>query len=265
MATGNQQHSGAGSRNLVLQLEYDGTAFVGSQLQAKGRTVQGELEAAWQRFCGEQRRCHFAGRTDAGVHAQGQVANVHTETDHSVTTVQRALNALLPGDVTIQQAWDAEPEFHARFSAVRRDYRYTILGRPYPSALLRRTAWHIGAPLDVAAMAQAALTLTGEHDFATFGTVDRGSTVRRCSAATCRSTTRDGYPLVVIELSANGFLRHMVRAITATLVEVGRGKRTPDEFRTILKRADRSAALAMAPPHGLCLVHVAYAETDIRE
>lgn len=247
-------------RNVVVQLEYDGTHFVGSQSQAQGRTVQDELERAWMRLAGEDRRWTFAGRTDAGVHAQGQVANVRTETAHSLTTIQRAMNALLPADITVRKAWEADLAFHARSSAVRRDYRYTILNEALPAALLRTTTWHIATVLDVAAMDEAARQLEGRHDFAAFGVVDRGSTVRECFTASCTRHEQGPYRLVIVELAANGFLRHMVRAVVGTLVEVGKGRRTADSFASVLASCDRSKAGSTAPPHGLSLVSVTYPE-----
>jgi tRNA pseudouridine38-40 synthase len=151
-------------RNIALQLEYDGTRLVGSQFQTNGRTVQGELEAAWHRLTGEPTRWNFAGRTDAGVHAQGQVANARTLTRHETATVQRALNALLPDDISVRHAWDVPYEFHARYSAIRRDYRYLLLLERWRSPLLRHRAVHIDDELDVAAMARAVKVLEGVHD-----------------------------------------------------------------------------------------------------
>lgn len=203
-------------RNVVLQLEYDGTHFVGSQSQAQGRTVQDELERAWARLTGEERRWTFAGRTDAGVHAQGQVANVRTETAYPLTTMQRALNALLPPDIAVRKVWEAELAFHARASAVRREYRYTILNEAWPAPLLRATTWQIAAALDVVAMDEAARLLRGQHDFAAFGVVDRGPTVRECFAASCAVHEQGAYRLIAVDLVANGFLRHMVRAVVGS-------------------------------------------------
>ncbi|MBA3946535.1 MAG: tRNA pseudouridine(38-40) synthase TruA [Herpetosiphonaceae bacterium] len=245
-------------RNIAVQLEYDGTHFVGSQYQAQGRTVQAEVEGAWQRLTGEDRRWTFAGRTDAGVHAQGQVANVCTTTTQTVATVQRALNALLPPDIAVRATWEVSAEFHARRSAVQRRYRYTILNQVAPSALQRYRWWHVWTPLDLGAMREAARYLVGEHDFGSFGVVDQGSTVRRCMLAHCLGQERDGYALVVIDLAANGFLRHMVRTITAILVDVGRGKLVPSDVRPLLERADRSLVQVMAPAHGLSLMAVQY-------
>ncbi len=247
-------------RNIAAQLAYDGANFVGSQSQRSGRTVQDEVERAWLRLTGEQQRWTFAGRTDAGVHAAGQVANVRTGATHKLGTVQRALNALLPPDIVVRRVWEASDDFHARFSALERRYRYTLLAEPWPVPLLRTTAWHLARPLQVAAMDAAAQHLHGEHDFAAFGVVDQGSTVRRCTAARCWSVEQDGYALIIIEMAANGFLRHMVRALVGTLVEVGLGRRSVAEFAEILASADRRRAGRTAPPQGLSLVAVRYAD-----
>lgn len=247
-------------RNLAFQLAYDGTHFVGSQSQKTGRTIQDEVERAWQRFTGETRRWTLAGRTDAGVHANGQVANVLTETAHALTTVQRALNALLPPDVVVREVWDVETEFHARFSATRRDYCYTILHERWGVPSLRSTTWHIATRLDLAAMQQAAALLVGEHDFAAFGVVDAGPTTRRCESAGWRTTERDGHPLVVFEVAANGFLRHMVRALVGMLVEVGRGNVSISGFGDILASCERNRATQTAPPQGLNLMRITYPE-----
>jgi tRNA pseudouridine38-40 synthase len=245
-------------RNIAVQLEYDGTRLVGSQWQTTGRTVQGELESAWQRLTGEQVRWTFAGRTDAGVHACGQVANVRTHTQHSLATVQRALNALLPDDIAVRQAWHVPITFHARYSAVRRDYRYLLLLERWRVPLWRYRAVHVDEPLDLAAMAEALHGLEGEHDFAAFGSTPDGPTVRECFRATCETIERDGLRLVAIDLAANGFLRHMVRTIVGTLLQIGHGKRAAAEMADILASRDRAQAGPTAPPHGLYLMSVTY-------
>ena len=247
-------------RNIALQLEYDGTALVGSQFQVNGRTVQGELEAAWRRFTGEALRWNFAGRTDAGVHAWGQVANARTTTEHSVETVQRALNALLPEDIAVRRAWEAPYTFHARYSAIRRDYRYLLLVEPRRSALLRQRAVHIDLPLDVPAMARAVQVLKGVHDFAAFGSTPDGPTTRECFVAECSELCENGRRLVAIDLAATGFLRHMVRTVVGTLLLVGRGKLAEEAMARILKSRDRTQAGPTAPAHGLYLMSVTYPE-----
>jgi len=247
-------------RNIALQLEYDGTQLVGSQFQTNGRTVQGMLEAAWCRLTGETTRWNFAGRTDAGVHALGQVANVRTSTRHELATVQRALNALLPDDISVRQAWDVPYDFHARYSAIRRDYRYWLLLERWRSPLLRHQAVHIDDVLDVATMARAVKVLEGVHDFAAFGSTPDGPTVRECFLAQCSEHRRDGLRMIAIDLAASGFLRHMVRTIVGTLLLVGRGKLAVEQVAQILDSRDRTQAGPTAPPHGLYLMSVTYPE-----
>jgi tRNA pseudouridine38-40 synthase len=240
-------------------LTYDGTDFVGSQWQAEGRSIQGVIEAAWAKLTQEQQRFGFAGRTDAGVHAQGQVAHVSTSTRHSPETIHRALNALLPDDVAVLHVWEAAPEFHARYSARRRSYRYLIDTSPVRYPLLSRYTLHIEQPLDVAAMQQALHMLTGEHDFAAFACgQQQSSTVRCCYRATCKPLVWFERPLLAIDLVANGFLRHMVRTIVGTLLLVGRHRLTPAAFEKILQSRQRSQAGPTVAPQGLTLMAVGY-------
>jgi tRNA pseudouridine38-40 synthase len=245
-------------RNIALELEYDGSALVGSQLQPNGRTVQGELEAAWQQFTGETLRWTFAGRTDAGVHARGQVANGRTRSQQPIGSVQRALNALLPEDIAVRRAWEVPFAFHARYSASRRDYRYLLLLEPTRAPLLRGRTVHVAQPLDVPAMAQAVQALVGVHDFAAFASTPDGPTVRECFVAECREHQENGQRLVAIDLAATGFLRHMVRTVVGTLLLVGRGKLAPGAMERILESGDRSQAGPTAPAHGLYLMSVTY-------
>lgn len=259
LAQGVSPHSTA-MRNIAVQLEYDGTTLFGSQFQANGRTVQGELELAWQRFTGEAIRWNFAGRTDAGVHARGQVANARTTTPQPIETVQRALNALLPDDIGVRQAWEVPYAFHARYSALRRDYRYLLLVERRRSPLWRHHAVHVDIPLDIAAMARAARVLEGTHDFAAFGSTPDGPTVRECFQAECHELIEDSQRLIAIDLAASGFLRHMVRTIVGTLLLIGRGKLAVEQMAHILQSQDRAQAGPTAPPHGLYLMSVTYPE-----
>jgi tRNA pseudouridine38-40 synthase len=246
-------------RRVALRLAYDGTEFAGSQWQPSGRTVQGELEAAWTRLTQERRRFTFAGRTDAGVHAEGQVAHVATMSRHSLETIRRALNALLPEDVVIHSTWEVDARFHARFSAEWRHYRYLIDNSLLPLPMLRRYVLHVAYPLDRELMQEALGTLAGEHDFAAFAAGEqRGTTVRACHRASCDTFEWFNRPLLAIELVANGFLRHMVRNVVGTLLLVGQGKMTCEEFVDVLRSRDRRQAGPTAAPHGLSLVAVGY-------
>lgn len=246
-------------RNIALRIEYDGTDFVGSQWQNNGRSVQGELEGAWEQLTQERRRMNLAGRTDAGVHARGQVANVRAETQLDLATIRRGLTAILPEDVAVLEAWEVPIDFHARHSAVRRDYRFLIDCGPVASPLLRHHTVHSERRLDVGAMQRAIGTLLGTHDFAAFaGAGQEGSTVRICHQASCTLIDTWGQPLIAIDIAANAFLRHMVRNIVGTLFLVGQGRLAPPEFAAVLASRDRRKAGRTAPAHGLYLMSVSY-------
>jgi tRNA pseudouridine38-40 synthase len=247
------------ARRLALLLEYDGTAYGGSQYQENAPTVQGTLERALSRLTSEPIRVALAGRTDAGVHARGQVASFLTGSRHSVETFVRGTNALLPADISVQAAAEVPPDFNPRRDAVRRWYRYTLyLGRSR-SALMRNRAWHVAERLDLPAMSTAAGFLAGSHDFAAFAPPSearRGSTRREVFRAAV--TQSAGECLVHVDIEANAFLQRMVRRIVAALVEVGSGKRTSAEFRGLIEGARPGAAAATAPARGLCLMRVRY-------
>lgn len=253
-------------RNLALLLAYDGTDFVGSQWQNQGRSVQGALEEAWAELTQERRRFTLAGRTDAGVHAQGQVANVRGETRHPLETVVRGMNALLPDDVKVLAAREVGPDFHARYSATRRDYRYLIDRGPAPLPTLRHLALHVEGRLDTAAMAEALPLLEGSHDFAAFTapSADQKSTVRTVYTARLAETEILGRRLIAIDLAANAFLQHMVRVIVGTVLQVGRGRMAAAELRRVLEGRDRKAAGRTAAAHGLTLTSVRYPPELVR-
>ena len=248
-------------RNIALRIEYDGTDFVGSQWQNNGRSVQGELEGAWEQLTQERRRVNMAGRTDAGVHARGQAANVRTETSLDLETIQRGLNAILPEDVAVPATWEVPSDFHARHSAIRRDYRFLIDNGRVAAPLLRRQAVHVARGLNVEAIHEALAALVGMHDFAAFaGGQPEGSTVRTCYAAGCQTIDLWGQPLIAVDLAANAFLRHMVRNIVGTALLVGEGKLDVNGFAAVLAGRDRRKAGRTAPAHGLYLMSVSYPE-----
>lgn len=236
---------------------YDGSEFLGFQYQARGRTVQGELEEAIRRVTGQQVRVAAAGRTDAGVHAIGQVIAFCVEWHHSVDDLQRALNATLPSDVAIRDCCIVRPDFHPRFDALWRRYRYVVWNAPVRSPLERRYTHHVAESLDVAAMRLASQYLIGIHDFAAFGQPTHGvSTVRQVWQA----EWLDESPRLVFLITGNAFLRHMVRRLVGTLIQVGRGQRSPDDISALLEGGDRAAAGPPAPAGGLCLMEIGYSD-----
>jgi tRNA pseudouridine38-40 synthase len=249
-------------RTLKLTLAYDGTRLVGWQRQAEGESVQGLLESALARLQGASVAVHGAGRTDAGVHALGQVASAEVTLAHDTGTILRALNGQLPPEVRVLRVDEAPSRFHARFSAKAKSYRYLIANTAVQSPFARPWSWHVPEPLDLDAMNAAAAAIVGRHDFAAFQSTggDVATTVRvigRSSFAP-HAAGADGEPLLAYEIDGDGFLRHMVRALVGTLVEVGRGARTPESVRALLDGGSRSDAGPTAPPHGLFLVGVEY-------
>jgi tRNA pseudouridine38-40 synthase len=243
---------------LKATIEYDGTDFYGFQVQARERTVQGELERALEALTGEPTRVIGAGRTDRGVHGQGQVIGFQASWSHSLVDLQRALNAVLPGDVAVLALGVAPEGFHPRYSALSRRYRYTILNRPWRSALIRRTSWHVERELDVGCMSQASQSLIGSQDFGTFGRPPGGrdrTSVREVLEARWQKQGA----LLTFDIEANAFLYRMVRSIVGTLAQVGWGQVSVDDFRAMLEARDHSLIRRVAPAQGLCLMQVNYA------
>jgi tRNA pseudouridine38-40 synthase len=243
-------------KTIRLTIEYDGTDFVGWQWQANGISVQQVLEAALAQILGQAVRVTSSGRTDAGVHARGMVVHFQTERELPLTAYREGVNAHLPPDVAVREAAVAGPDFHARFDARGKWYRYTICQTPVRLPLVARTSWQLGCALDEEAMRQAAAILVGRHDFAAF----------RASGCAAVSTVREIFSLEIlrqenllyIDVRGSGFLRNMVRILVGTLVEIGRGKMPLAELRRLLREGVRKGAGPTAPAQGLCLMEVWY-------
>ena len=256
-------------RTLKLTLAYDGSAYVGWQRQDNGRSIQGELEAALGDIEGRPVAVVGAGRTDAGVHALGQVASLHIAHAIEPPALSRALNAKLPADIRVLRTAVVPREFHARYAAAAKTYRYYMSTGAVALPFSLRYAWHVPFSLDLDAMRDAAQQLSGRHDFAAFQAAgsDVETTVRTIgSMAVARQSAWapwDGEPtestsIVTVEVTADGFLRHMVRTIVGTLVEVGRGRREAGDMVPIIASRRRARAGATAPARGLYLVRVVY-------
>jgi len=245
------------TRNYRLLIEYDGTRYHGWQRQTRDRTVQGAIETALKTMIGEEVTLIGSGRTDAGVHALGQVANFRCAANLAPQAFQAGLNSLLDDDIVICACELVNDAFHARYDSRAKTYRYTILNRPLPQALGRQYAWHIRKALDLNAMRKAAAHIVGTHDFKAFeGTGSpRSHTTRKVQRAEWMRQEPDR---LHFEIEADGFLRYMVRNLVGTLIDVGLGKKSVDDFLTILQSRDRSQASATAPPQGLFLVSVKY-------
>jgi tRNA pseudouridine38-40 synthase len=252
----------AGMRNIRLTLEYEGTAYAGWQVQDNAPTVQGVVEAALGRLLKEPRRVTASGRTDAGVHALGQVANFRTAGRVPLKGFVHGLNSLLPPDVVVRAAAEVPAAFDSRRSAVDKTYRYYLHRSCVPSALGRRTSWRLEHPLDLAAMRAGACQLVGVHDFNAFRSAgcDAPHAVREIHELTL--TERGEY--LEIAVRGNAFLRNMVRILVGTLVEIGGGRRAPDSVPALLAAGDRTLAGATAPARGLFLAQVRY-DTPVLE
>ena len=238
---------------LLAIIEYDGADFEGFQIQARKRTVQGELERALHHITGEKIRVIGAGRTDTGVHATGQGAHFDTIWNRPPEVLQRALNAVLPNDIAVRILVQVSNDFSARYSAQSRTYRYTILNQQIRSPLDARSVLFIPEPLDADAMDAAARCLIGKQDFGAFGTPPHGeNTVREIYRT---QVTRED-ARVLIEIEANAFLYRMVRRIVGTLILVGKGTLSVEQFRQVLAKQRRAGQ--SVPPQGLCLIAVKY-------
>jgi tRNA pseudouridine38-40 synthase len=245
------------NRNFLLIIEYDGSAYHGWQRQASDRSIQQEIETALAAMTEQKITLFGSGRTDAGVHALGQAANFHCVTRLMPLELQNGLNSLLPDDIVIRECSVASADFHARYAAKSKVYRYTICNTPLPPAIGRQYGWWVRASLNLDAMRAALNMLIGVHDFKAFegSGSPRQHTTRHVKRAELRVQDEDR---ILFEIEADGFLRYMVRNITGTLVMIGKGKLTPRQLESILFSRDRRSAGITAPPQGLCLLKVNY-------
>jgi tRNA pseudouridine38-40 synthase len=244
-------------RKLKIIIEYDGTRYHGWQIQPNGITIQEVLQKILHIITKEKITLFASGRTDAGVHAEGQVAHFSSSARMTCKEFLMAFNSLLPSDIVIKKVEEVADDFHAQYSAIRKSYRYTILNRDHPSALEHRQSYYTQFPLNVDDMRQAALCLVGLHDFSAFR-------ARNCSG---RSPIKELFRVDVIQepggiiqihVDGSGFLKYMVRIMVGTLLLVGHGRIAATEVETILLSRDRQKAGPTAESHGLCLVHVVY-------
>ncbi|GFO70654.1 tRNA pseudouridine synthase A [Geomonas limicola] len=248
-------------RHIKLTIEYEGTAYAGWQVQPNGLTVQEVVEGALVQMLGTPTKLRSSGRTDAGVHARGMVACFTTEKALPLRAFREGLNTLLPPDIAVREACEVSLAFNPRSDASCKHYRYSILLDPLRSPLARHIAWRIGMPLDLDAMRLAAAHFVGEHDFNAF----------RASNCVAKTTVRTIYSVELvqdgswlhIDVNGNGFLKNMVRVMVGTLVEVGQGKRPPEDIARLLVERDRQVSGQTAPPHGLCLMRVFYHEDPL--
>ena len=259
-----QQLPEGSPRRVALILEYNGSRYGGSQIQKNAPTIQGSLEGAIRKLTGHSARAAFAGRTDAGVHARGQVASFLTRRPYGLSVFIDGLNYWLPDDIAVRQAREVPLTFDVRRQAKSRLYRYLVYAARAPSPLSREWAWHVKEPLDLPAMQRAAAALVGRRDFTAFaGALEKSgaSTVRTLYRFDVKQAGR----LIRFDAEADAFLPHQVRRTVGALVEVGLGRQTPEELKALLRDARPASAGPAAPPQGLCLMRVTYADLDFGE
>ncbi|OEU46160.1 MAG: tRNA pseudouridine(38,39,40) synthase TruA [Desulfobacterales bacterium S7086C20] len=245
-------------QNLRLTIEYDGTNYHGWQRQKNASTVQGTIEAAIEKMTEQSVTVIGSGRTDAGVHAQNQIAHFSIDSKLTSEIFKKGLNSLVPADIVIKDCQAVDDSFHARYDVSSKVYNYHILNRPFPTALFRHYAWHIKKELDLNTMREAMLHLKGTHDFSAFEATGshRSNPVRNVMNVSLHTKGSSGH--LVFSIEANGFLRCMVRNIVGTLVDIGLGKTSPTDFCDILHSKNRTQAGATAPSQGLFLKEVKY-------
>lgn len=250
-------HDCKSRRNIKLVFEYDGSAYHGWQRQTGSLSIQEVIETRLGVMLGHNVNVCASGRTDAGVHARGQVVNFHTRTNLTPDQLLKGLNSLLPDDIVVLKADEVDDSFHARFSAVSKVYEYHILNRAVPSALLRSYVWHVRRTLALEPMEDCLEMIRGRNNFSAF--MASGSQVSTTERNMLRAEFERPWPnRLKFTFEANGFLRHMIRNLMGTIVEVGKGKRTVDDFERIIGSADRKQAGMTAPGRGLYLVSVNY-------
>ena len=243
-------------RNIKLTIEYDGKEFHGWQKQPNRLNIQGEIEKAIEHVTGEKVELIASGRTDAGVHALGQIANFKTNSEFPIEKLPIAINSQVRRAIRIQNAEEVDENFHSRFSCKKKTYRYVIDNSKYGSAIYRNISYHIPLKLNVENMKKAISYFIGEHDFKAFKSSGTSSKSSVRTIFNAQIITEGNY--IIIELTGNGFLYNMVRIISGTLVEVGLDKIKPEEIPEIIESKDRSNAGKTLPPHGLMLVRVVY-------
>jgi tRNA pseudouridine38-40 synthase len=244
-------------RNIKIIIEYEGTNYFGWQKQPEGPTIQETIENALEKITGESIALLGSGRTDSGVHARGQAASFKTKSYIKATEFQMGLNSTLPKDITILDAQEVDPDFHAQFSARSKVYTYKILNRPHPSALLRKRSWYVPTALDIDQMKKSAEYLIGEHDFKAFA--QSGTEVKTTVRTVLRAyIEQKDNNIIEFNIEATGFLKRMVRLIVGTMVQVGKGRITPLDFSNILDSGEKTKFVYAAPAHGLYLEKVRY-------
>jgi tRNA pseudouridine38-40 synthase len=246
------------SRKIKLLIEYDGTVYGGWQVQPNAVTIQEKIEEAIFKVTGEIIRIYAAGRTDAGVHALGQVAHFETESDIPANQIRLAINSNLKDDIRIRKSEEASSSFHARYGAKGKVYRYSIYNDYVASAVLRNTTYNVKEKLDITKLKAGAKYFIGEHDFSTY--CSSGSDVIDKVRTIFDIRIKESLPLIEIDFEGSGFLYNMVRNMVGTLINVGKGKISPDDILDIIESKDRARAAFTAPAKGLCLLNVAYDE-----